>query len=106
MRYGIRATPHKSLQALDPAPFAWGCDGSHPTLEIAAAEPTTARALEARRVHRGQTHGEKGKPEPHVEEVDVWPVVVLSTEQEPAQQLIMEEMISNGGPSPGGIMEN
>ena len=57
VRYGIRATMHKPLQALDPAPFAWACDGNHPALEIAAAEPTMARALEARRVHRVQTQG-------------------------------------------------
>ena len=78
VRYGIRATEHKPINALDPAPEAWCADGEHPPLEEAAAEPTTARALEARRVHRVQREGEQGKPEPRVEEIDVWPVIVRS----------------------------
>ena len=62
VRYGIRATPHKPIRALDPAPVAWAAQGPHPPLETAAVEATTARALDARRVHRVQLEGEKGKP--------------------------------------------
>ena len=74
--YGIRATPHKPRAALDPQPMAWAYDGNHPELQLAAVAPTSARALEARRAHYVQTQSESGEPEPRVEEVDVWPVVV------------------------------
>ena len=76
VRYGIRASPDKPAEALDPAPFAWAVGGPHPWLEAAAAEPTTARALEARRVHEVQRASEAGNAEPRVQEIDVWPVVV------------------------------
>ena len=76
VRYGIRRAPHKPEEALDPRPLAWALGGEHPLLESAAAEPTNARALEARRTHQVQTQSGKGKPEPRVEEIDVWPVVV------------------------------
>ena len=100
MRYGIRATPHKPIRALDPAPVAWAAQGPHPPLETAAVEATTARALDARRVHRVQLEGEKGKPEPRVEEIDVWPVVVNSgirnTPDDPfAAQRLMQYAKSN-----------
>ena len=76
--YGISENPRKPMCALDPAPLAWSYDGNHPPLRVAAIEPTTARALDARRRHREQTEGEKGKPEPRVEEIDLWPVIVSS----------------------------
>ena len=76
--YGISATPHKPMRALDPAPLSWSAVGEHPPLRVAAIEATTARALDARRRHREQTAGENGKPEPRVDEIDIWPVIVQS----------------------------
>ena len=78
MAYGISTTPKKPKSALDPAPLAWSCDGEHPPLEIAAIQRTTASALAERRRHREQVEGEKGKPEPRVEEIDFWPIIVKS----------------------------
>ena len=80
VRYGIRATPHKPTTALDPAPLAYSCAGpqAHPPLEIAATQPTTAAALAARRKHHMQKAGEKGKPEPRVDDIDLWPVIVAA----------------------------
>ena len=78
VHYGARATPKKQQTALDPAPVAWCSTGEHPPLSAASREPTTARALEKRREAREQAEGEKGKPEPRVEEVDMWPIVVRS----------------------------
>ena len=74
--YGIRWTPKKPRDALDPAPVRW--PGDHPPLEIAANPPTTAQALEARRTFRVQNDSEQGKSEPRVEEIDIWPIVVRS----------------------------
>ena len=78
VRYGACATPTKRQSALDPAPVAWCSTGKHPPLAEASRESTTTRALEKRRVAREQVAGEKGKPEPRVEEVDMWPIVVRS----------------------------
>ena len=80
VRYGIRATPHKPTAALDPAPLPYSCAGprTHPPLEIAAAQPTTAAALAARRKHHAQEASGKGKPEPRVEDIDLWPVIVAA----------------------------
>ncbi|CAK0835089.1 unnamed protein product [Prorocentrum cordatum] len=74
--YCANATPKKPRSALDVDYLAWPAD--HPPLSAAKREPTTARALEKRRTAREQVEGEKGKPEPRVEEVDLWPIVVRS----------------------------
>ncbi|CAK0810004.1 unnamed protein product [Prorocentrum cordatum] len=74
--YCANATPNKPRSALDVDYLAWPAD--HPPLSAAKREPTTARALEKRRTAREQVEGEKGKPEPRVEEVDLWPIVVRS----------------------------
>ena len=78
--YGIRATPHKPMAALDPAPLSYSSAGprAHPPLEIAATQPTTAAAVAARRKHQTQVAGEKGTPEPRVDDIDLWPVIVSS----------------------------
>ena len=80
VRYGIRASEHKPMTALDPAPLAFSCMGpqAHPPLDVAAIEPTTAAALAARRKHREQVAGERRQPEPRTEDIDFWPVVVRS----------------------------
>eukprot|EP00959_Pyramimonas_sp_CCMP1952_P010361 217096-Pyramimonas_sp.AAC.1 len=36
----------------------------------------TARVLEKRRTAQEQVEGEQGKPEPRVEEADLWPILV------------------------------
>ncbi|CAK0902955.1 unnamed protein product [Prorocentrum cordatum] len=74
--YCANATPKKPRSALDVDYLAWPAD--HPPLSAAKREPTTARALEKRRTAREQVEGEKGKPEPRVEEMDLWPIVVRS----------------------------
>ena len=76
--YGAHATPEKTRSALDPKPLLWCKEGAHPPLTVARREPTTAHALEKRREAREQAEGEKGKTEPRVEEVDLWPIVVKS----------------------------
>ena len=76
--YGIHRAPRKPEEALDPRPLARAPGGVHPPLESAAAEPTNARALEARRMHKIRTQSGKSKPAPCVEEIDAWPVVVMA----------------------------
>ena len=78
VRYGVRATPEKPRAALDPAPLVWGCRAPVPGLEEMANEPTTGRALAARRTALVQAASEAGKGEPRISEVDIWPLIVKS----------------------------
>ncbi|CAK0839413.1 unnamed protein product [Prorocentrum cordatum] len=69
------ATP-KPRSALGADYLAWPAE--HPPLTAAKSGPTTARAADMRRTAREQVEGEKWKPEPRVEEVDLWPIAVRS----------------------------
>lgn len=92
IRYGTRATPHKPRSALDPAPLLW--PAGHPPLEVAENEPVTARALAALRRSSVQAAGEKGKPEPRVEEIDLWPIIVRSgIRNSPEEPFAVEKLL-------------
>ena len=78
VRYGRVPSPTKPQPALDPAPLAWAASGTHPPLDACVHEPTTAKALDARRIRGEHAASARGKGAPRVREVDVWPVVVAS----------------------------
>jgi hypothetical protein len=78
VRYGRVPTPRKLPGALDPAPWTWAAAGAHTPLDDCVHEPTTAKALGARRMLLEHTASARGKPVPRVREVDVWPVVVAA----------------------------
>ena len=78
VRYGRMPTPRKPPDALDPVPWTWAAAGAHPPLDECVHEPTTAKALGARRLRVEQAASARGKGAPRVREVDVWPVVVAS----------------------------
>ena len=78
VRYGRMQTPEKPLATLDPAPLCWAANGRHPPIDRCVHEPTTASALDARRVRLEQAASARGKAPPRVREIDVWPLVVAS----------------------------
>ena len=78
VRYGRVQTPDKPQEALDPAPFSWAAESPHPPIDQCVHEPTTASALDARRVRLEQAASGRGKAPPRVREIDVWPLVIAS----------------------------
>ena len=93
VRYGRMPTRTKPLAALDPAPFAWALASPHPPLDTCVYEPTTARALEARRLRLEQDASARGKAPPRVREVDVWPLVVASGVRMSANSMHAEQRL-------------
>ena len=78
VRYGVMPSPAKPQSSLDPRPFAWAAAGAHPALMDACHEPSTAAATRARRDRALKEASEESKPEPRVQEIDIWPIVVQS----------------------------
>ena len=76
VRYGCMPTPKKPRAELDPTPFAWSRDGTHPPLFEVAQEPTTAVALSRRREFKVKQAAEEGNPEPRPTEMDLYPIIV------------------------------
>ena len=76
VRYGSWPSSAKPLSVLDPTPLCWSLGGPHEPLWEAAQEPTTAAALEKRRLKAAKHAAEEGREEPRVSEIDVWPIIV------------------------------
>ena len=74
VRYLYFPSPKKPAASLDNAYVLWPQD--HPRLDDCCHEPTTAAALEARRVKTDKNAAAAGKPAARITEVDVWPIVV------------------------------
>ena len=78
VRYGVFPTLTKPRSALDPKPHLWTSDGAVMDLDDMCEEPTTAAALKARRTQHAKQASEEGKPEPNVQDIDIWPLIVSS----------------------------
>lgn len=77
VRYVFLPSDKKPLAALDRQPLLWAAPGlRHPAPDECCEEPCTAEALQARRRRACDKALEKGKPEPRVSDIDVWPLVV------------------------------
>ena len=74
VRYLYYPSPRKGEASLDTAYVLW--PPTHPRLDDCCNEPTTAAALEARRVKTDKKAAESGKLAARITEVDVWPIVV------------------------------
>jgi len=67
----------KPVASLDRAPLLWAAPGwRHPAPDECCYPPCTAEALLARRQKAIDTAMEKGKADPRIQEIDVWPLVV------------------------------
>ena len=76
VRYGVMPSPDKPQSSLDPCPLAWAASGQHPDLMESCHEPHTASATRARRDQSLKAASEAAKPEPRVQEIDIWPIIV------------------------------
>lgn len=76
--YCYLPSPRKPLAQLDPAPFLWAAEGSHPPLAEASRAPINANALAVLREKARRGKAEEGKAEPRFRDVDIWPIVVSS----------------------------
>ena len=77
IRYLHHPTPKKPAASLDKEYIVWAAQGEkHPLLQDCMNEPTTAAALEARRLKTDRQAAEKGKPSARISEIDIWPIVV------------------------------
>ena len=94
VRYIVIPSESKPWRMLDKTPLAWSRSGDHPPVFDAAQEPCTAAALRARREKKAKSSAEKGKPEPRITELDIYPIIVergfrnTPDDQHAAQRLV------------------
>jgi hypothetical protein len=77
IRYLHHPTPKKPWATLDKKFELWAKPPmQHPELQDCMNEPTTASAIEARRLRTDRKAAEEQKPSARITEIDVWPIVV------------------------------
>lgn len=94
IRYLHHPTPKKPAASLDKEYIVWATQGEkHPLLQDCMNEPTTAAALEARRLKTDRQAAEKGKPSARISEIDIWPIVVRNNIRNTADDMNAAEAL-------------